>query len=174
VKLREAPLREPKFICDVHLGALARLLRLAGFDTLYQNDYRDERIVRIALRDNRCVLTRDRGILKRKAVTHGYCVRSAKPGEQAREVFRRFDLRAAVEPFSRCIVCNGTIGRAHKEDVFPALPEKTRECYDEFYKCASCGRVYWQGSHFAKLRKMVDDLTAGNSTQSGPALPLGL
>jgi uncharacterized protein with PIN domain len=158
--LRHTPLREPKFVCDVHLGALARLLRLAGFDTAYQNDYSDERIVSIALLEKRCVLTQDRGILKRKAVTHGYCVRSAKPGEQAREVLLRFDLWNAAKPFSLCIRCNGAIGRVSKQDVLALLPEMTRQCYDEFYRCGSCGKVYWRGSHFENLRKLADDLTA--------------
>jgi hypothetical protein len=158
VKLRPAPLREPAFVCDVHLGSLARLLRLAGFDTLYRNDYSDNAIVEIASPGKRCILTRDRGILKRKAVVRGYCVRSTQPREQAREVMLRFDLRGAMKPFSRCIGCNGTIGRVDKESVLPLLPEKTRECYHEFYRCGSCGKIYWQGSHYAKLTSDIEDL----------------
>ncbi len=159
-RLREAPLCGPRFICDVHLGALARLLRLAGFDTAYQNDYSDERIVSIALLEKRCVLTRDRGILKRKAVTHGYCVRSSNPEEQAREVLLRFDLWNAARPFSLCITCNGAIGGVNKQDILALLPEMTRKCYDEFYRCGSCGKVYWRGGHFENLRKLAGDLTA--------------
>ncbi len=159
VKLRPAPLREPSFICDVHLGALARLLRLAGFDTLYKNDYADEEIVEAAVSHQRCVLTRDRGILKRKAVSRGYCVRSTRPREQAREVVRRFDLVPAMRPFSRCMLCNGAMERASAESVLALVPRKTKECYREFHRCASCGKVYWQGSHFGKLKSIVDDLT---------------
>ncbi|HMD68803.1 MAG TPA: Mut7-C RNAse domain-containing protein [Chitinivibrionales bacterium] len=159
VKLRPALLRKPSFICDVHLGALARLLRLAGFDTLYKNDYADEEIVEAAVSHQRCVLTRDRGILKRKAVTRGYCVRSTRPREQAREVVRRFDLGPAMMPFSRCMLCNGAMERASAESVLALVPPKTKECYREFHRCASCGKVYWQGSHFGKLKSIVDDLT---------------
>jgi uncharacterized protein len=158
IKLRQAPLRDPKFICDVHLGALARLLRLTGFDTLYRNDYADQQIVDIALAEKRCILTRDRGILKRRAVTHGYCLRSTHPEEQVREVLSRFDLHSSMKPFSLCIQCGGTVSRVDKASVLAELPEKTRDCYDEFYKCASCGKVYWQGSHYADLEKIVDDL----------------
>jgi uncharacterized protein with PIN domain len=155
VRLREKPLRDPRFICDVHLGKLARLLRLAGFNTLYRNDYTDPQIVEYALPEKRCILTRDRGILKRSAVTHGYCLRSTVPQQQAREVIERFDLHAMARPFSLCIECNGPISRANKDSVLPGLPQKTSECHDEFYKCDSCGRVYWQGSHFDSLRQTV-------------------
>jgi uncharacterized protein len=169
VKLRPAPLREPLFVCDVHLGALARLLRLAGFDTLYRNDYSDEDIVEAAVSQRRCILTRDRGILKRKAVTRGYCVRSTRPQEQAREVVRRFDLVPAMRPFSRCMLCNGAMERASEESVLALVPQKTKECYCEFYRCASCGRVYWQGSHFERLKNIVDDLRG--ESPCGPPLP---
>lgn len=168
-RLRQAPLRNPKFICDVHLGALARLLRLAEFDTLYRNDYADEQIVDIALAEKRCILTRDRGILKRKAVKHGYCLRSIHPEEQAREVLARFDLYSSMKPFTLCIECGGAVSRVDKASVAAALPEKTRECYDEFYKCGLCGKVYWQGSHFSNLEKTVEGLTRdrgpGNNRQ---------
>jgi uncharacterized protein with PIN domain len=161
IRLRQEPLRAPKFICDVHLGKLARLLRLIGFDTLYRNDYSDEQIVAIAVSQKRCILTRDRGILKRKAVTHGYCLRSTEPQQQAGEVCERFDLQSSKKPFSRCIECNGTVSRAPRESVLAVLPEKTRECFHDFYKCASCGKVYWQGSHFENLKKTVDELIHG-------------
>jgi uncharacterized protein with PIN domain len=162
VRLRQKPLRRPAFICDVHLGKLARLLRLIGFNTLYQNDYSDERIVAISLLEKRCILTRDRGILKRKAVTHGYCVRSTVPEEQVSEVLTRFDLHAQARPFSLCIECNGTISRAETPTVLHELAEKTKECYNEFYKCNSCNRVYWQGSHFDALKKTVQSLISQN------------
>jgi uncharacterized protein len=158
VRLREKPLRNPQFICDVHLGKLARLLRLAGFDTLYRNDYTDPQIVESALREKRCILTRDRGILKRSVVTHGYCLRSMVPQEQVKEVLVRFDLHARARPFSLCIECNGSVSRADRKSVLPKLPEKTKECYDEFYKCNSCGRVYWKGSHFDALQQTVSDM----------------
>jgi len=155
VRLREKPLRIPKFVCDVHLGKLSRLLRLLGFDTLYRNDYTDQAIVAVALEQGRCVLTRDRGILKRKAITHGYCLRSTIPAEQAREVVRRFDLKGHAKPFARCVECNGIVARVDKQAVLHDLPPKTRECYDEFYKCDSCGKIYWQGSHFDAIRRTV-------------------
>jgi uncharacterized protein with PIN domain len=158
VRLREKPLRDPKFIGDVHLGKLSRLLRLLGFDTLYRNDYDDPAIVELAVAQKRCILTRDRGILKRKAVTHGYCLRSTVPLVQAHEVVRRFDLKGLARPFTRCLECNGIVVRVEKKSVLRMIPEKTRECYGDFHKCESCGKIYWQGSHFDVLRQTVGDL----------------
>ncbi len=109
VRLRPRPLREPKFVLDAHLGKLASHLRLMGFDTLYQNDYADETLARVSETEKRLLLTKDRGLLKRRQVTHGYLVRGTDPELQLREVLSRFDLFDAVRPFTRCLNCNGSL-----------------------------------------------------------------
>jgi uncharacterized protein with PIN domain len=154
-RLRPAPLRTAAFICDVHLGRVARILRILGFDTLYRNDYKDPEIVAIAHDEHRIVLTRDRGLLKHSAVTHGYCVRSTEWREQAREVVERFDLRNLAAPFTRCALCNGIIA---KVEIIGLLEDQTKKCYDAFSQCGSCRKIYWEGSHFAKLRELVKEL----------------
>ncbi len=155
VKLRETPLRRTAFILDVHLGKLARLLRMLGFDTLYRNDYEDPEIIAIALRDHRIILTRDLGILKQRAVTHGYYIRSKKPLEQAREVIRRFDLADQVTPFARCMACNSLLVEIAKEAVISRVPAKTARYYDRFYTCPTCERVYWRGSHSERMKEKI-------------------
>jgi len=109
-KVRQAPLREPKFILDVHLGKLAKRLRLLGFDTLYRNDLEDNEVVEISLKEKRIILTRDIGLLKNKKVTHGYWLRSQQPKRQLREIVSRFDLKNLIRPFTRCLECNGSPG----------------------------------------------------------------
>jgi uncharacterized protein with PIN domain len=165
-RLRDEPLREPKFVLDVHLGKLARLLRLLGFDTLYKNDYADAEIVRTSVQERRIILTRDRGILKRKAVTHGYLVRSTEPEEQAREIVRRLDLSAQVKPLIRCVRCNGLIARVDREAVLPRLPPKVAASTDDFYQCVSCRQVYWPGTHLEGIRATIARIL--DSTQGGP------
>ena len=155
VRLRERPLRDTKFVLDVHLGKLARLLRLLGFDTLYRNDYADSEIVDLAVQEHRIVLTRDRGILRIKAVTHGYWIRSTNPLEQAREVLGRFDLASQVQPFRRCIVCNGLIEPIDKEAIESRLPAGLAAYQGEFFACTTCGKVYWRGSHYDRLKEKV-------------------
>jgi uncharacterized protein with PIN domain len=158
VRLRERPLREPRFVLDTHLGKLARLLRLLGFDVLYRNDLEDAEIVDISLEQGRIALTRDRGILKHGRLTHGYCVRSPAPVEQVREVVARFDLRSRVAPFTRCTICNGEIRTVPKNEVEHRLPPKTRQKQDSFRYCEGCDRVYWRGTHYARLKALVQRL----------------
>jgi uncharacterized protein with PIN domain len=170
-RLRPRPLREPKFICDVHLGKLARRLRLLGFDVAYRNTAADPELVETALAERRTILTQDRGILKLKRVTHGYLVRSPHVREQVAEVLTRFDLGSRVALFSRCTLCNGLIQAVDKADVQDVLPPKTREYYDEFFRCEVCGKVYWKGSHFRRMEADVRELMSlGAGSQDRPAV----
>jgi hypothetical protein len=157
-RVRSEPLRNPRFILDVHLGKLARLLRMLGFDTLYDNAWDDPEIVRRGTQQGRIILTRDGGILKRREVTHGYLVRSDDPLEQAAEVLRRFDLAGRVEPFRRCMACNGIIEPVARDAIEDELLPGTREAYDEFYRCRACGRIYWRGSHYEQMLSKIDVL----------------
>lgn len=154
--LRGKPLRQLKFVCDVHLGKLAKKLRMLGFDTLYKNDYSDSTIISIASNENRCVLTRDRGILKNKAVDHGYWVRTKNPFEQVREVISRFDLVSCIQPFILCMECNGTIVKVDKREIIEHLQPQTLLYYEDFYKCALCNRIYWKGSHYYKMLSCIE------------------
>jgi uncharacterized protein with PIN domain len=154
--LREKPLRRTSFVLDIHLGKLARLLRLFGFDCLYRNDYADEVIITISVDEKRIILTRDQGILKHKRVTHGYWVRSTRPKSQLTEVLNRFDLWAQVKPFNRCLLCNGVIKKVAQKEVAHRLPPKTAQFYKEYFQCSDCQKVYWQGSHY---KEMVDYIT---------------
>src|SRR6516225_10458708 len=99
LRVRERPLRVVRFVADAHLGGLAQLLRLAGFDTLYDNHYADSHIESIASGEDRIVLTRDRELLKRRTITHGCYVRALKPEAQLREMFDRLDLSHSARPF---------------------------------------------------------------------------
>lgn len=151
VRLRDRPQQVPRFVLDVHLGRLARWLRLTGFDTLYRADLEDAQIAKLACLENRVVLTRDVGLLQRKAITHGYWVRAVDPDAQIVEVLRRFHLEYAVRTFERCLACNGEIRRVDKAHVRHRLEPNTRRCYDRFYQCANCKKVYWAGSHYARM-----------------------
>src|SRR5262249_23065702 len=156
VRVRPHALREPRFVLDTHLGKLAGYLRLLGFDTLYRNDYEDHRLVQIAHRERRAVLTRDRGLLKHRQVTHGYYVRETDPERQVVEVLRRFDLARAIAPFRRCMRCNGVLEPGAKNEVLDRLLPKTRQYYDEFSQCPGCGNLYWKGSHYERMLRFVD------------------
>lgn len=144
---------EIRFVCDVHLGKLARRLRMHGFDTLYENDYSDSKIACIAQRDQRVALTRDRRLLHRKAIDYGYCIRSPNPDDQVTDALQRYGLKGHVRPFYRCLECNGRIRAVPKEVVLDQLEPKTKLYYERFFRCQKCGKIYWQGSHFERMRR---------------------
>lgn len=158
IRLRPEPLRTPRFVIDCNLGRLARYMRLLGLDCLYENDFDDETVANISEQEHRIVLTRDRRLLHRKAIAHGFFVRSDRPKEQVREVLKRLDLFATVQPFTRCIRCNGLLEATTKEAVDHLLEPKTRRFYERFFRCVHCGQVYWPGSHHARARGLVKEL----------------
>ena len=156
VRLRDRPLREPRFVVDANLGRLARYLRLLGFDCLYQNSYSDDNVARISQQQARIVLTRDRRLLQRKIISHGLFVRATQPRQQVREVMQRLDLYALSRPFSRCTRCNGSLEPVDKGAIAQQLQPKTRRYYDDFLMCSQCGQLYWQGSHHRRTQQLVE------------------
>lgn len=156
VRVRAEPLRETRFVADVHLGRLARYLRLLGFDTVYDTGWDDAELADISSKQRRILLTRDVELLKRSSVTRGYYVRSDDPRTQVVEVTRRFHLDEDLRPFTRCMVCNGLVSPVDKSEVEHRLPPLTREQFDDFSRCGNCGRVYWQGAHRSELERIVD------------------
>jgi uncharacterized protein with PIN domain len=157
-RVRPQPLREPRFVLDTHLGRLAAYLRMLGFDTVYRNDFSDEELAQVCSRERRILLTRDRGLLKRNEVTHGYCVRGTNARHQLAEVLRRFDLFDTVAPFTRCIRCNGALQPISKEEISRRLQPNTRLYYDEFRRCQSCDRIYWKGSHYQRMQQFIQSV----------------
>ena len=149
---------ERRFVADGHLGRLAAYLRMLGFDTLYRNDYRDEEVARLSLSENRILLTRDRGLLKRNEVKRGYYLRATEPAQQLVEVFREFDLTLAIIPFRRCMHCNALLHETDKESVRHRLLPQTAKYFEEFYACPDCQRVYWKGSHYRRMKRLIESL----------------
>ncbi|MCK4742158.1 MAG: Mut7-C ubiquitin/RNAse domain-containing protein [Anaerolineales bacterium] len=155
LKVRPEPLQEMQFVLDIHLGRLTSYLRMMGFDSLYRNDYADNELACVAHIEGRILLTRDRGLLKRSEVTHGYYLRASQPYEQLIEVMRRFNLTRLAAPFKRCIRCNGMLEDVSKEMVKDHLPPKVKERHVQFRHCRSCGQVYWQGSHYERMCRLI-------------------
>lgn len=145
----------PAFLADNHLGKLVRLLRLLGFDTSYDYTLDDETLAERSHDENRVLLTRDRGLLKRSVVVWGYCLRSTDPQEQLPAVLRRYRLHDRIRPWTLCLRCNGALHPVEKAAVLERLEPKTKLYYEDFQQCDRCGQVYWQGSHFEDLARIV-------------------
>ena len=170
-RLRSWPAGRLRFVADAHLGGLARLLRMAGFDTLYDNGYHDADIERIAREEGRVLLTRDRELLKRRTVELGCYVHALDPPEQLRELFARLRLNKEVRAFTLCLHCNLPLRRIDKEAVLQALPPGVRDTQSEFTTCDACRRVYWKGSHYAHMRGLLEDVAARAADVELPPTP---
>jgi uncharacterized protein with PIN domain len=157
-RLRPAPLRVPRFVADVHLGKLARRLRLLGFDTLYENDSGDAELVRWSVTGRRILLTRDVGLLKHKALTHAHYVRATDPGLQLAEIATALDLHSKMRPFTRCMRCNGRLRSVPTGSVAAELPERVRRTLRRVAHCDGCGWHYWPGTHFERLAQIINEV----------------
>ena len=147
-----APLR---FLLDVHLGTLARRLRLLGVDTAYEStDIGDPALAARSAAEQRVMLSRDRGLLRRRELWAGGFVYSTRPEDQLRDVLDRF--QPELRPWTRCTACNGLLREATKEEVADQLKHGTQRSYDVFAQCTKCGRAYWKGAHHEQLVAIVE------------------
>jgi uncharacterized protein len=149
--LREKALRNPMFICDVHLGRLCKYLRMLGWDTLYSNQYTPEEIIDISRKERRIILSRSYRLTRHKEVTHSYFVRSAEPLEQVKELILKLDLATLTDPLIRCLNCNDRLVQVDKLEILNRLQDRTAKYYNEFFKCPTCNQIYWKGSHFENM-----------------------
>ncbi|MEV4612982.1 Mut7-C RNAse domain-containing protein [Kitasatospora sp. NPDC049258] len=158
-----------RFLLDVHLGTLARRLRLLGVDTAYESvDIGDPALATRSAAEQRVLLSRDRGLLRRRELWAGAYVYSHRPAEQLREVLARF--APPLRPWTRCTACNGTLRPATKEEVHDRLEGGTERAYDTFARCTECAQVYWRGAHHASL----DAIVAGALREFGAAAEGGV
>jgi hypothetical protein len=154
------PLRPPyprgRFVLDQHLGRLAAYLRLLGLDCVHRAHFPDEEVAGVCVDEHRVLLSRDKGLLMRRAVVHGGFVRATDPMAQVPEVLHRFGAPEAIAPFSRCMSCNARLHAVPRQAVEDRLPPATRAFYEEFRECPGCRRVYWDGSHVRRMRAWVE------------------
>jgi uncharacterized protein len=151
---------EYRFIADVHLGRLARYLRLLGFDTVYRNDYKIEELTRIADVEQRILLSRTAALAKH-GTQHYLLVTSEGPKQQLKQVVQSFTLKDHFLPFSRCIACNGLLEAVPKESILSLLEKNTSDYYHEFWQCNTCKRIYCKGSHYVRMLNTIQDIQNG-------------
>ncbi len=148
----------PRFVLDGHLGRLAAYLRLLGFDVLYDPHWDDPQLARLAGQEQRVLLTRDQGLLKRNQVRFGYWVRALEPQEQLREVVRYFDLKRWARPFHRCAKCNAVLEVVGVHRVRHLVPQDVSRRFRRFRWCPRCQQAYWEGSHVARLQRLFQEV----------------
>lgn len=154
------PLRPPhprgRFVLDQHLARLAAYLRLLGQDVVHRADFPDPELVRVAVAEQRVLLTRDKGVLMRREVVHGGFVRATDPQAQVVEVLHRFGAPERIAPFSRCLACNGRLEAVARSAVAGLVPAATLAHYERFWRCPGCARVFWEGPHVRRMRAWVE------------------
>jgi uncharacterized protein with PIN domain len=148
-------LRRTRFILDVHLGKLARHLRMLGFDTAYSREWDDDEIIRLSREQGRIILTRDVGILKQSRVSHGYWIRHQQPLDQLTEILGALDLSRQSRPFTRCMECNGVIRAVSKNEIRALVAPEIFDRFDSFRQCGECLKIYWQGSHYKRMLERI-------------------
>ncbi len=148
-----------RFVADVHVKTLARYLRMLGFDTLYNRHWVDEELAQLSEKEERILLSRDTRLLMRKNVSRGMYIRSIHPRKQVIEVLRRYDLSNRIDPFVRCISCNGEIHKVEEAHIeHGSIPQRVLERTDMFFRCGTCGKYYWNGSHVEKMLNRIEDI----------------
>lgn len=151
---------QPGFILDNHLGKLATYLRILGFDANYRNDFQDDELAKLTSIADRILLTRDRRLLMRKTIRFGYWVRSLEPESQLIEIIRRFGLKEFIAPFRRCLRCNTSLRSVSKEVIIHRLEPLTIRYFEDFRICPICDQIYWKGSHYDRMVKLIDRVVA--------------
>ena len=149
---------EPRFICDVHLGKLAKALRMLGFNTCYQNNFTNQDLERVAIEQSRVLLSRNPAFSKNKKLKF-YLITSEETFVQIKTVFDYFALKNKIQPFTLCFVCNQPLQKVHKEKIADQLLANTATYYNEFWQCGNCRRIYWKGSHYQRMLKEINDIT---------------
>jgi uncharacterized protein with PIN domain len=155
-RVERAPV-ELRFMVDAMLGRLARWLRVMGYDARFEAGIADADLVRIAIREDRVLLTRDRALVDEWRVPRLVLLASESAREQLREVAGHYPLDWRGRVFSRCTRCNDRVERAPPEEVAGRVPPSVLSRYERFYRCPACARIYWDGSHAARMRRALED-----------------
>lgn len=164
-QLHSKPLRNPRFCCDVHLGKLAKYLRMLGFDTVYTPFSTAEDLQAQSIREKRILLSRSLRLIHHPAITHAYWVRSSDPDEQIKDLLKKLDLYETASPLTRCLRCNQPLETIEKKDISHQLEPNTKRFYQTFFICPHCTQLYWQGSHFEHMMAFVKQLINPNANE---------
>jgi len=140
------------------LGRLATWLRLLGYDTAYLAHADDHELARVARAEDRVLLTRDVELTRRRGM-RCVLIESERVSEQLPQVFHTLGLTAR-EAFSRCAECNVVLKVVSKESVRGAVPPYVFHTQERFRRCPRCQRVYWRGTHWARMLAQIEDLAS--------------
>ncbi len=172
--LRQVPLRQSRFVADIHMDDVVKYMRALGLDVSCDHRLSPRDIIRISKEETRTILTKSRKLLKHKDVTHGIFIRPGRVVKQVREIIDFLSLGKDIKPFSRCLVCNDPLVNVSKVDVLNRIPPKARALHDEYARCRACDRIYWKGTHFHQIKRVVDEILGPQPEPSDFSLETGI
>jgi len=150
-----------KFICDFMLGKLAKYLRMCGYDTKFIKNISDEKLLTLALKENRILLTRDNALLLRKLIKDksliAILVKEDNIKKQLLQLKNQLNLSIDIN-LLRCINCNGILKEIKKEEIKSLVPEYVYNTQEKFLFCPRCKKVYWNGTHIKKMRDFFKEI----------------
>lgn len=161
---------EIKFIVDINAGKLAKWLRVMGYDARLFNDEDDGKMIKIALNENRVILTKDSQIMKRRLVTNGklkaILIKGDNPKTQLQQIASALDLDYQFKPFSVCLECNQGLIERRKDEVSNLVPPHVLETQSQYMECPSCHRIFWRGTHWQAMSKELEEFMTQRQKQS--------
>ncbi len=157
-RLRKMPLRTTRFIADINIGDVVKYMRAMGFDVYFDTSLSPGEIIKISQKEKRTILTRSRNLLKFSEVTHGIFLHKGTTAEQIKRVVDYLNITDNVRPFSRCLSCNGLLKEISKEEIKDRVPPKARRLFNRYTYCRACDKVYWRGTHFARMKRVIDQI----------------
>ena len=152
-----------KFFADVNVARLVRWLRAVGVDTIWEDAISDADLVRRAIEERRFVLTLDKLILHEFRADNVVLLSGEEPLAQFAEVIERFKIRKPAVLFTRCLVCNTPLRKPDSQEITNNVPEAVRQATEEFQFCASCNKIYWEGTHTRRMREAIEKMFDGNN-----------
>jgi uncharacterized protein with PIN domain len=144
----------PAFIVDRMLGSLARWLRMLGYDSHYDKILSDNEIIGLARKEKRKILTRDRELAERGG---GFYISSTELEGQLVAVAKEFSLTYRPDRM-RCSICNGALQKIDAVSIKDKVPQKSFESAKEFWRCDSCRKIYWDGTHWKGIMDRFERL----------------
>lgn len=156
---------EFKFIVDNNVGKLAKWLRMMGYDTLFFRGEDDGEMVKIALSQDRVILTKDTQIMRRRLITSGrvksILIEDEDTKKQLQQIVGALDLDYQYMPFSLCLECNQNLVEISKDEVRDLVPPYVFKTQNEYMECPSCHRIYWRGTHWQAMSEQLGKLVVG-------------
>jgi len=138
---------------------------MMGYDTLRFDESDDSRMIVLALREGRIIITRDTQVMKRGVITSGrlkaILITSDKPDLQIQQVIESLNLDCQFSPFTICLECNQPLEERTKEEVKGRVPPYVFQTQNQYVECPACHRIYWKGTHWQAMTKILERFSKG-------------